>query len=158
MGLVNTCSKCGGIGIWETGNNDLPCDCPAGDTALFNEAGVEGVVTGAEIRRHFFNNSPEPISGPIKAEDLPGRRQTRKETATESPPPKNHEEFVGRARTRLARFMRRSDAFAWSAHPFYGEVKDVVLVLLDEIDKLHAEIARLRSDVSVTRENDEHSG
>ncbi|NIT79557.1 MAG: hypothetical protein GWO44_22355 [Thermoplasmata archaeon] len=25
-----TCDKCGGTGVWETGNNDLPCDCPAG--------------------------------------------------------------------------------------------------------------------------------
>lgn len=71
------CKKCNGTGVWETGNNDLPCDCSAGDTALFNEAEVEGPVTGAEIRRHFLNNSPEPIKlgkEKILAANLPGRR------------------------------------------------------------------------------------
>ncbi|MEK7630172.1 MAG: hypothetical protein AAB432_02190 [Patescibacteria group bacterium] len=70
------CTECNGSGVIETGNNDLPCDCPAGDTAMFNEAGVIGPVTGAEIKRHFLNNSPEPIkvgNKPIDARDLPGR-------------------------------------------------------------------------------------
>jgi len=73
-----TCKKCKGTGVIETGNNDMPCDCPAGDTALFNEAGVKGPVTGAECRRHFQNGSPEPIDvnplHPILASDLPGRK------------------------------------------------------------------------------------
>jgi hypothetical protein len=72
------CPKCNGTGVWETGNNDLPCDCPAGKTALFNHAGVDGPITGDEMRRHFFNGSPEPIrigADNIKAEDLPGRRK-----------------------------------------------------------------------------------
>lgn len=55
------CVKCGDTGVIETGNNDLPCDCPAGDTALFNTAGGDGPVTGKEMRRHFLNDSPEPI-------------------------------------------------------------------------------------------------
>jgi len=55
------CEKCKNIGIIVTGNNDLPCDCPAGNKALFNQCGVKGPVTGAELRRHFFNGSPEPI-------------------------------------------------------------------------------------------------
>jgi len=70
------CNKCKDTGVIETGNNDFPCDCPAGDRALFNEAGVIGPVTGAEIRRHFLNSSPEPItigSDPILASSLPGR-------------------------------------------------------------------------------------
>jgi hypothetical protein len=54
------CPKCGDTGVLVTGNNDLPCDCPQGDIALFNEAGI-GCVTGAEIKRHFLNTSPEPI-------------------------------------------------------------------------------------------------
>ncbi|MDP3779398.1 MAG: hypothetical protein Q8R30_05145 [bacterium] len=72
------CVECGDTGIVETGNNDLPCDCPVGDIALFNEAGVEGLVTGTEIREHFLNNSPDPIRmgrARIRASDLPGRRQ-----------------------------------------------------------------------------------
>lgn len=70
------CEKCGDTGIIETGNNDLPCDCSFGDTALFNIAWVEGPVTGAEMRRHFMNHSPERIglSGKtILASSLPGR-------------------------------------------------------------------------------------
>lgn len=65
----------------ETGNNDLPCDCPAGDKARFNVAGVKGLVTGAEIKRHFFNGSPEPIEvggSPVLASRLPGRKKRRR--------------------------------------------------------------------------------
>lgn len=71
------CKKCNDTGVVETGNNDLPCDCPKGDTALFNQAGVSGPVTGAELKRYFFNGCPEPITiGPkdILASDLPGRK------------------------------------------------------------------------------------
>ena len=70
------CANCKDTGVIETGNNDLPCNCPAGATALFNQAGVEGPVTGAEIRRHFLNNSPEPIeigTDSIPASSSPGR-------------------------------------------------------------------------------------
>jgi len=71
------CSACNDTGVNETGNNDLPCDCPAGDAALFNQAGVRGPVTGAEIKRHFLNGSPDPLRigrETLRAEDLPGRR------------------------------------------------------------------------------------
>lgn len=72
------CLKCNDTGVYETGNNDLPCDCAAGATALFNTVGVDGPVTGAELQRHFFNNSPEPIDvhplHPIPASSLPGRK------------------------------------------------------------------------------------
>ncbi len=71
------CRHCQDTGMIETGNNDLPCICPAGAGALFNVAGVQGLVTGAECRRHFFNDSPEPIEtschNPILAANLPGR-------------------------------------------------------------------------------------
>jgi hypothetical protein len=72
------CPKCNDMGTIETGNNDLPCDCPAGDMALFNQAGVIGQVTGKEIRRHFLNGSPEPIEpgkADILASSLPGREK-----------------------------------------------------------------------------------
>lgn len=73
------CNRCRDTGIWETGNNDLPCDqCWRGDHAQFNVAGVRGLVTGAEIRRHFYNFSPEPIRPTregIDAKDLPGRKK-----------------------------------------------------------------------------------
>lgn len=70
------CSKCNDTGSIDTGNNEMPCDCPLGATALFNQAGVNGPVTGAELRRHFFNGSPEPIKvgkTNINASELPGR-------------------------------------------------------------------------------------
>lgn len=70
------CGKCNDTGVYETGNNDLPCDCEAGKTALFNHAGVDGPITGTEMRRHFLNGSPEPIATgrtPIPASSLPGR-------------------------------------------------------------------------------------
>jgi len=47
------CPKCNDTGVIETGNNDLPCDCPVGATALFDIAGVEGPVSGAENLRNF---------------------------------------------------------------------------------------------------------
>lgn len=71
------CTNCNDTGVIETGNNDLPCDCPAGATALFNQAGVEGPVTGEEVRRYFLNDSPEPVEtgrNPIPASSLPGRQ------------------------------------------------------------------------------------
>ncbi len=73
------CVKCNDTGSIDTGNNDLPCDCPAGDTALFNTTGVEGPVTGAELKRHFFNGSPESIETgreKIPASSLPGRQKS----------------------------------------------------------------------------------
>ena len=76
---TSICPKCEGSGVRETGNNDLPCDCPAGDTALFNICGVKGPITGAESKRHFLNGAPEPIDhydvyNPILAKNLPGRK------------------------------------------------------------------------------------
>lgn len=75
---MSTCSKCDDKGVIETGNNDLPCDCSTGQKALFNQAGIEGLVTGAEIQKHFLNNSPEPImsgKNPIPATSLLGRKK-----------------------------------------------------------------------------------
>ena len=50
------CPKCKGTGVIETGNNDLPCDCPAGDTAKFNVAG-RGAMLGQDVRK-TFNKPP----------------------------------------------------------------------------------------------------
>ena len=41
------CTRCVN-GIIKTGNNDLPCICSKGDTALFSYG--EGTITGAEIK------------------------------------------------------------------------------------------------------------
>lgn len=71
-----SCGKCMDTGVIETGNNDLPCDCPAGDLALFNVTKVVGPVTGGEIKRHFLNSSSEPLAfgpEPILASNLPSR-------------------------------------------------------------------------------------
>ena len=71
------CKICDDSGVIETGNNDLPCDCPAGKRAKFNVAGVRGLVSGEEVRRHFLNGSLEPINvgaSDIAAESLPGRK------------------------------------------------------------------------------------
>lgn len=47
--VMEKCPDCNGTGIIETGNNDLPCNCPAGDTAMFNDAFL-GLVSGATIK------------------------------------------------------------------------------------------------------------
>lgn len=49
--MDSTCSKCHGTGIIETGNNDMPCDCSAGDVAVFNVTTLDGKqMTGAQVR------------------------------------------------------------------------------------------------------------
>ena len=51
------CDDCGGTGVIETGNNDLPCKCQAGDLAMFNVAGrsqpVQGHILKSEHRRRL---------------------------------------------------------------------------------------------------------
>ena len=78
MGFWYKCSKCKDAGVIETGNNDLPCSCRSGDRSEFNVAGVRGSVTGAEVKQHFLNNSPDPIEPKggiyIHASTLPGRQ------------------------------------------------------------------------------------
>lgn len=72
-----SCLTCNDTGVWETGNNDLPCPhCHRGDVALFNDAFVVGgPITGAEVRRHFLNGSPDPICHTIHIDQLPSRRK-----------------------------------------------------------------------------------
>ena len=74
---IMNCKDCNDTGVIDTGNNDLPCRCEKGKTALFNIAGVVGTVTGSEMQRHFLNQSPEPIrpgKTRILASELPGRK------------------------------------------------------------------------------------
>lgn len=40
------CLRCYDSGVYETGNNDFPCSCPAGDTAVFSDGS-----TGKQLRQ-----------------------------------------------------------------------------------------------------------
>lgn len=44
------CQKCKDTGVIETGNNDIPCVCPEGDTAIFNDAEL-GAITGKQLKK-----------------------------------------------------------------------------------------------------------
>ncbi len=44
------CVRCKDTGVIDTGNNDLPCDCAQGDTALFNVTGRTGPVSGLVLK------------------------------------------------------------------------------------------------------------
>jgi len=47
------CTACKNTGVIETGNNDEPCECPAGDTAVFNvciPGGGVRQITGKEMK------------------------------------------------------------------------------------------------------------
>lgn len=71
------CTRCQDTGVIETGNNDLPCNCVAGDVTQFNVAGV-GQIDGASVKRHHLNNSPEPLA------DMPAVRAKFEELTRES--------------------------------------------------------------------------
>lgn len=78
------CEKCNGTGTIDTGNNELPCDCEAGDTAMFSIAGVDGIVTGEEVKLFFLNNSPAKIKlgkNRIPANSLPTRKKRNWQTS-----------------------------------------------------------------------------
>ena len=48
-----SCLICKDTGVYETGNNDLPCTCPEGRTAKFNvcvPGGGMETLTGAEMK------------------------------------------------------------------------------------------------------------
>lgn len=59
------CEKCNDTGVIETGNNDLPCDCPAGDKAVFNDASL-GHVTGKELKEEFAARRKAPLADYLK--------------------------------------------------------------------------------------------
>ncbi len=46
-----SCPLCHDTGVIETGNNDMPCSCPAGDKATFNVAGINGPISGLELKK-----------------------------------------------------------------------------------------------------------
>lgn len=46
------CMNCSDSGVVESGNNDFPCHCPAGDKAKFNVSG-RGQVTGSELKKEY---------------------------------------------------------------------------------------------------------
>ena len=62
--LAESCPKCRGTGVIETGNNDLPCDCPAGDTAEFSVCVQDDygykTMTGEETRE--FHAGIDPLT------------------------------------------------------------------------------------------------
>jgi len=69
------CRTCNDTGVWKTGNNDLACPhCPLGDAALFNCAGIEGLITGAEARLFYDNGAPYPVPSGTRVQDLPTRQ------------------------------------------------------------------------------------
>ena len=51
---------CGGTGVIETGNNDIPCPCPVGAIAVFNVSTADGPkqMTGAELSKHWREETP----------------------------------------------------------------------------------------------------
>jgi hypothetical protein len=67
-----SCYNCNDTGVIETGNNDLPCNCPAGDKAMFNIAGESQPVIGKDVKLFFLNNSSFPID-PLNLEDNLGK-------------------------------------------------------------------------------------
>lgn len=84
---VPVCGKCRN-GVIETGNNDLPCDCPLGDTARFNtvdSAGRGVTISGAALRQTFVPQRNPAAAGigkvgmgsPPKAPKKPEPPQTR---------------------------------------------------------------------------------
>ena len=68
-----SCSKCAGTGVIETGNNDLPCDCPAGAAAKFNVSAPGGMrqKTGAEIRQEETYRRNQSANWPLQSKPEP---------------------------------------------------------------------------------------
>ncbi len=58
------CPECKDSGVIETGNNDLPCDCPAGDKAVFNTC--DGQVTGRSIKKGWEDRARAPLPDYLK--------------------------------------------------------------------------------------------
>ena len=56
-----SCIKCKDTGVLNGGSKKFPCTCIAGDKAQFHVSGVDGPIPGNLVKRHFLNNSPDPI-------------------------------------------------------------------------------------------------
>lgn len=59
------CLDCNDTGVIETGNNDFPCSCPAGDKAIFNDA-QRGRVTGKELKEEYEELRKAPLPDYLK--------------------------------------------------------------------------------------------
>jgi len=55
------CVKCNDTGVLNTGRSGIPCTCSSGDEALFSVAGVDGLLPGSVVKKHFTRGCPEPI-------------------------------------------------------------------------------------------------
>ncbi len=55
------CRKCRDKGKIVRARSTFPCECPSVLTAEFPFAGIAGPITGAEIKRHFAPNCPQPV-------------------------------------------------------------------------------------------------
>lgn len=60
--IETACNQCNDTGIIETGNNDLPCDCPAGNEVLFNICGFDTLISGY-LLKYYPYEPQESISG-----------------------------------------------------------------------------------------------
>jgi hypothetical protein len=60
-----SCLKCSDSGVIESGNNDFPCDCPAGDTAKFNVAD-RGTVSGKMLKDEWAATRNLPLPDYLK--------------------------------------------------------------------------------------------
>ena len=68
--MAPICSKCNDTGVIVTGNNDLPCTCPAGNTAKFNTYNFvtqkTETVSGDVVKKELLYNSSTEV-GQTKA-------------------------------------------------------------------------------------------
>ena len=55
------CIKCRDTGVLNSGHGQVPCSCKYGDQTLFAVAGVDGLLPGSIVKKHFVKGCPEPI-------------------------------------------------------------------------------------------------
>lgn len=58
---MSNCIKCRDTGMLYTGRTYIPCSCSSGDEALFSVAGVDGLLPGSIVKKHFTRGCPEPM-------------------------------------------------------------------------------------------------
>ena len=59
--MKRNCRKCGDTGINDLGNNDEPCECIAGDSAMFNDISY-GNILGKDLKEKLKNSIDHPAS------------------------------------------------------------------------------------------------
>jgi hypothetical protein len=72
------CRRCNDRGVIETGNNDLPCDCPAGDMQLFNT--TNGVDRRADQGKAM---TPDEMEQVVTVKDIAARLEEIRAIATD---------------------------------------------------------------------------